>query len=148
MAFPSPSRAFPSPIEPARPEPRQDITSVCERLAKITVTDLGGLLRAVQSDGSANVNQRFKSVGEKAKTRGASFVRSIWEGGGGRNEKGGDHVGAGRWMFFFLLLFGRYPYLGVFLGLGSREGSFFGHLDHSGASCVLRKNGFGQATMS
>ncbi|CAJ1351478.1 unnamed protein product [Effrenium voratum] len=47
---------------------QKDITSVCERLAKITVTDLGGLLRAVQSDGSANVNQRFKSVGEKVFT--------------------------------------------------------------------------------
>ena len=38
------------------------------RLGKITVTDLSSLLRAVQSDGSAGVNQRFKAVGEKSFT--------------------------------------------------------------------------------
>ena len=39
--------------------PLEDITSVLERLGKITVTDLSSLLRAVQSDGSAGVNARW-----------------------------------------------------------------------------------------
>ena len=56
-------------LQAAKPDwTQKDITSVLERLGKITVTDLSSLLRAVQSDGSAGVNQRFKAVGEKSFT--------------------------------------------------------------------------------
>lgn len=41
----------------------QDITSVLERLGKITVTDLNSLLRALQSEGSAGINARRGAKG-------------------------------------------------------------------------------------
>eukprot|EP00435_Cladocopium_sp_Y103_P022967 s720_g5.t1 len=56
-------------LQAAKPEwTQKDITSVLERLGKITVTDMSSLLRALQSEGSAGVNHRFKAVGEKSFT--------------------------------------------------------------------------------
>eukprot|EP00913_Durusdinium_trenchii_P033866 g31702.t1 len=56
-------------LQAAKPDwSQKDITSVLERLGKITVTDLNSLLRALQSEGSAGINARFKSVSEKSFT--------------------------------------------------------------------------------
>lgn len=65
-------------LQAAKPEwTQKDITSVLERLGKITVTDMSSLLRTLQSEGSAGVNQRFKAVGEKSFTD--STVRALRE---------------------------------------------------------------------
>eukprot|EP00437_Effrenium_voratum_P055493 CAMPEP_0181539750 /NCGR_PEP_ID=MMETSP1110-20121109/76534_1 /TAXON_ID=174948 /ORGANISM="Symbiodinium sp., Strain CCMP421" /LENGTH=377 /DNA_ID=CAMNT_0023671375 /DNA_START=3 /DNA_END=1135 /DNA_ORIENTATION=- len=56
-------------LQAAKPDwSAKEVTSVCEKLSKITVVDLPSLLRALQSEGSSGVNQRLKTAGEKAFT--------------------------------------------------------------------------------
>ena len=56
-------------LHTAKPEwSAKDVTSVCEKLSKITVVDLPSLLRALQSEGSSGINHKFKAAGEKAFT--------------------------------------------------------------------------------
>jgi len=56
-------------LQAAKPDwSAKEVTSVCEKLSKITVVDMPSLLRTLQSEGSSGINQRLKTAGEKAFT--------------------------------------------------------------------------------
>ena len=56
-------------LQAAKPEwSGKDVTSVCEKLAKVHVVDIPSLLKVLQSEGSSGINHKFKAAGEKAFT--------------------------------------------------------------------------------